>query len=189
MFSWLFLICAVELVFLFLAVINEWVGSAFLSLGLSGLALHFLGGVDVLTFIKSNTANIFALLLLYFVIGLVWSLFKWRKLVVEFKETYLQAKKDILGSLESTDDEVVLDKIKSRLGYYNTVSIEDQNNKKKITNWIAFWPVSVLVYLLADLFVEIADKIYRSVKFVFNKITQVVLGKEFEEIQKLNKRR
>ncbi len=117
-----------------------------------------------------NKLLIILLGIAYFIIGTVWSIFKWKLIVSKLKE---RAIKDM--SILSLQKPVASD-------YSSTIIM-----------WIAYWPVSFLWYFLSNPFVVIGRYIYSKISKVFDSITdsawvEVDALEETKKADKLDKK-
>jgi hypothetical protein len=105
----------------------------------------------------------------YLAIGAGWSVFSWRLLNINNRNSYLSQKKEYLES-GKTDSEWM---IKVASDYHlRKISVQSvtTENKERLSNWIAFWPASMIWRVMSDwiwnvvkLIREVLDKIYTAV--------------------------
>jgi hypothetical protein len=67
-----------------------------------------------------------------------------------------------------TDKEVAWIQLIRRENLYPYMS----QNKERITTWIAYWPISMVTYFIADFLIEVAKFVWRRVSNMFNFATQ-----------------
>lgn len=137
------------------------------------LFLQFLAGINVYDVFVSNPWYILMFLLVYIIVGVPWSFFKFY--------SYLNnvVKPDLLEKGRKGESfEVYLMRLKQDDSYaYKHVmgKLSLETYKNKIIRWMAFWPISVLVslkYILKDVFTFIYDTI---TKKMYQKILNTVL--------------
>ena len=101
--------------------------------------------------ISANLTLTIAIAVLYFPVGLLWSIFKWI--------LYL---KDNIRSVTSRYNESE----RLRQDYPDLRKLIDESlptvkgSKEKLIYWITYWPFSVIDFLLSDLVIRIGNLIY-----------------------------
>lgn len=153
--------CLIALIFFIVLVSHEWddeaqFGWPITTLLIGGIVMYFCYKSDwnnVLTELNFRKLLIFSII--WLVIGLAWSFFKWfkfvRKKYKKFKESY-PAKVDV-------------EDVKYR--YIPKVS----DNKEQITTWIVFWPFSVIRYALESLLKDFFNGIIKMFTGWYDRIT------------------
>jgi hypothetical protein len=97
-------------------------------------------------------------ILVYAVIGIVWSMFRWFRYVKSTADTY---RKEHGDNLRASERSSLQREISATL------------NKSRITGWIAYWPWSMLWNLTGDFF----KMIYEALQGVYQKISDRAMGK------------
>lgn len=105
----------------------------------------------------------------YFVVGLMWSIYKWIVFVKFKNEYYLNEKDNILQ--KHWEDVIKQENIVNLGKRCKPLATE---HKETITAWIIWWPFSVLRYLFRDFFVDIANWIFKLTSKIFDSITESV---------------
>lgn len=115
--------------------------------------------------------------------GVLWSLVKFRFYTGELKNTFSQFKQahlDTLGakSLDALDP-AELDDFRRRAqqamhnaARYGSYPVRPQEHKATIMFWMAYWPLSLLAYLLNDPIKQLLDALYRLFSGLFNRIAR-----------------
>ena len=93
-------------------------------------------------FIVNNPMLIVSFIILYLIIGLLWSFYKW----------YLYLKDSKKQNRERD--------------YTNSPSY----NKDKIIAWMAYWPISMLLFVVGDLFSTFYNWLYSRVSGIYERI-------------------
>lgn len=108
-------------------------------------------------------------LLVYAVIGIVWSMFRWFR--------FVKAKADYFREQHGSS---LTDSQRQDLAR----EIRASHNKSRITGWIAYWPWSLVWNLTGDFF----KMIYEGLQGVYQKISDKAIGK-FGTISEPDRRR
>lgn len=92
---------------------------------------------------------------MYLIIGLFWSIFKWRK----------YAKSQILYLREKL--------------HYSKATIADMlalsENKERITTWIVYWPFNALQWIIKDMVMDLIHGIINKMSWAYESITKSLL--------------
>lgn len=102
--------------------------------------------------------------LVYVVVGVLWSVFRWFRYV-----------KDLTNKYKKNPSESALSTLK--------YALDVSDNKSRITAWIAYWPWSLLWNIIGDLCVTV----YEQIEGVYQKITDKALG-NLPELEEKSKR-
>lgn len=137
--------------------------------------------------ILANPLPLVAAIIGYLVIGVLWSRFKWsRFLSLRFdqlaavRDKWLKANdlaKDALVNLTPKQFESYKDQFKNTFGYHYSfdnhaktvaefnasLAPKASTNKGSIVMWIAYWPVTAVWYIAADIVTDIAKGLYNMV--------------------------
>ena len=103
-------------------------------------------------------------LIVYLVIGAIWSLFKWRQAVLKEKK---YAERNYEGT-ESEKSEYIIEETKNRLD--SDYSVEDR------VHWIVSWPFGVIGYIFGDMIINAFEFIVQRLSKTYDKITNSILG-------------
>jgi len=112
-------------------------GEAFMSLLVMLAALQLFSGVDIIGFFRSDLRVLALLAMLYFVVGTLWSFFKWFLFVKDQRKAY----DEDLAEWDKTGDK--RSKPKPNVP-------QAKENKSRITAWMSFWPWSCFWFLIND---------------------------------------
>ena len=128
-------------------------------------------------------------LVVYFVVGAAWSIVKWYFMVKDKKEKYLEFKADFYACRSAantlakeafdalTDEEKKREFLRQLRSYSRRsfVEIPDPAQfKGKITQWIAYWPWSMINAVLFDLLSRIVNSIRLALMNKFREIARSV---------------
>lgn len=193
-FAFWFLLC-VELVLLFVFVINENGLGATLSILAYVVILQWFSGIDLLTYSIQNWWKVGGFALLYFFVGTIWAFQKWRHLVNDYRESYDEEKLSWLRNYNVTDNKVP-DHLKVKwqehlnrsggktwqaCGVYRGLSETPKayDYKSKWLGWATFWVPSFIHYLLNDLVRRTFKSIFKGVESYL----QSIADKKFKSVK------
>lgn len=114
--------------------------------------------------LKMNAGSILLWLSIYLIAGIIWSFFKWFKVVKRAKERYLRE----AGSPRP---------ISSFVPKVNQW-------KESITSWILFWPFSILRYAFGTMLMDFMNAIVSRLKGLYDRISLRVFGIDKSELDK-----
>lgn len=187
---WFWLI-VIEIVILFTCVARETTGWATLSIIAFGCLLYWAGGVDFITYFREHPGWLYYGIPGYFLIGFGWSLFRWvtflldrRTKVREQKERFCESKgfnKHIALTQKAVDskllDQETLNDWKGSVWPRDLLSKpKARNYKYKIVGWLAYWPFSLVWYVVDDLVRKIANTIYNLVQGLYQSISNKIFA-------------
>lgn len=141
-------------------------------------------------FISKNPGNTIGFILSYVVAGIIWSSIKWRTYIKkksakynELKDSFIKIYKDKGGIadnwgkwVEHLSDGIPYCNRKSLFKYQSPTEIVQSiipaaNDKRSlILSWILYWPISLGVTLLNNLFRRFFEWIYSLVSNIYDKI-------------------
>lgn len=229
------ILIAVECVLLLALIEFEQHVWAFISIAMCLAVVHFLGDVNLATFVKDHHWWIGLYAIGYFAIGAAYSLWKWGlynadckehndKVFAEYKATLprrlreaqnnlarAKSPTDHRGNPVSVDAKVVADCEKTVADY--TASIEsgrligltvsewknteayarwedwrgirhgitkpvESEHASRLIAWIAYWPPSMLVWLLSDPMRRLAKRIYQAMSGLYRRVGNVGWGSD-----------
>jgi len=196
---WELLIIVLCVLWLFVAVIKEidelagFICVAFLAI------CQLLFKIDIWSWVKDNYSKLFVLLIGYFLIGAVWSVFKWFRLVRaeltkyhEVKTKFLQKNKVIVAQSDTRSggqfvyyqtDTAIPKELKTAWGsalYGFEWPPSPNKYKATLIRWITTWPISFMWAIMEDFFVWLGGKIYSWIGKVYTSIS----NKMFHEFRK-----
>jgi hypothetical protein len=135
--------------------------------------------MNPLGLIVENKGYVIAFALLYLVVGMFWSMFKW---YLFSKRSFEKLNEKFKGFLVSaglgTDTSIKLnDEQKAKWNRYRDPEDEIPlvvKNKARIMGWMAYWPFSFLFFVFSDLFKSLFESIYYQVAGFFQSITDKI---------------
>ena len=215
---WLTIVTLISFVLITIT-IDKTRGVPFVIFGAYITIMYFLVDSESIKSIMDAPAeNILGYIIGYVIIGLIWSFFKWFRLIRNFKTNYQEVKeewmtksnklfkekgvywyfskydidtnsrdiKDNLVYSEENDKFSILTQEKSWDTYKRyIVSFEipkAKENKDIIINWMSFWIPSMLWTAFNTLIIELWEKLYKMVKGVYGRITDLALGDVAKEL-------
>src|SRR3989344_2984528 len=140
------------------------------------LLLFFSGNFGVLVFLKENPFTVLLSVVGYFVLGAVWSYFKWDLYLEDEKEVYEEFKKEWTnkdGTWKREDD------AKNTYPYLQMKHIVENGalgEKERIVTWMAFWPWSFVWTFINDFVLKIFNRIFRFMRGLYDRTTARILG-------------
>lgn len=151
----------VLIVFLTIATLCESVGPM-LTL-VSVLTYLFMCGLIGYTynFIINNPTTFLTCFVGYFLIGILWSFYRYYLFMKDEVKTYNYLKKEDLKQ---------------------QTSISRSDNIQMISNWIINWPISMIVYIFYDLLGDLCNMIINYFKSIYDKIADYVIGGVKDEV-------
>lgn len=168
---WALVVAEIVLLFIFTEYENGW--AALVSFAVFCGALQWLGEVDLIKLVKSHPLVLGSLVISYLLIGLVWVIFKWRKLVKDQLRSYDEMYYKFLDDNRLSHDTTVLPdellsqwerKIQNTNNYRTGRTIADvpliRHNKARACKWFSLWPFSMSIYFLKDMMRELWNWIY-----------------------------
>jgi hypothetical protein len=126
------------------------------------LGVVLLGSTYVMkmwTFGQIDWSKLISYVLIYIAIGIVWSMFKWYKLV---RKRFLSW----TSNYDSKNKDITFDKdnfVKPNISHY----IDD------IVLWILYFPFSIIAYISSDFFRNLVKKIVKIFGKVYDKISEM----------------
>lgn len=164
-----------ELVLLFIGTKKNNSVFCLISIGVFLLFLNFMAKVNLITFVTEKPLAVGLIALVYIFFGCFWAMFKWylfcKNKINQYDEVFerfldkckLDPETKILNDEEKKlFNEYLLDNryyLPSNLGIKPRI----RDNKNEAITWLAFWPISVIIYLLSDLVVDVFTNLYKNV--------------------------
>lgn len=134
--------------------------------------------------VDSSSTLLFKALPLYLLAGLIWSFYKWvmkvralGKQIAKAKETYGANEEGITNSLKSNEPAQDMLTRSQILDKDYLPHLKEGYNRNKIINWICFWPLSVVDYILSKLLKDLLELIVDAFTGVYNTISRAILNK------------
>lgn len=172
----IFEIVITSMAFLLMLLTTYYESGLFFTIGLFVSAIIMVGIITlpvVINFVMSNILMIVIGFVVYFIVGGIWSIFKWWRFNVDIKKQY----DEIIAKNPNASMSAILNSFE---GYaYNdilTIPPLASNMKSKIVMWIVSWPLSIITWILGDLIVSICNSIYDILGNVYSKITKSIFG-------------
>jgi hypothetical protein len=145
------------------------------------LFTQFLARVDVFGFAAHHPVQLVLYILGYFVVGFMWSFVKWWLLVSTVADKYRERRKVFLADIDKRLNQEALDEKWRHIMYNDDLGKPKlSKEKKKVTLWIMYWPMSMLWSLLDD-FIK---KMIRHLIIKFQKVYQYLTDRAFKDIDK-----
>lgn len=180
---WFWVVVGVEVIVLFSLVENDQGILAFVSLLVFGAILQWVSGVNVLS--RITVANCLMFLIPYVCLGVIWSFlrFHWyysgevQKLVDDKQNWVDHALSPRSKSSGETTDLVYLNGVPDVLKDKWNKHIDESSPqvwkcKNKIIRWMAYWPVSLVWFLISDFCMEIFNRIYNQFAAWYEQMAQ-----------------
>lgn len=149
---------------------------ATVSLVVFGAALNWLGGVNIIQLVMANWYLLAPFVGAYVGLSVVWGIWKWRDYygadLEKFDEALYEWLKahNLKNISEMTEDhKVAWDKwLETHKIYDHKLKRERRldevpearENKARIMRWMAYWPISFLLYVFRDMIVKLFKRIY-----------------------------
>lgn len=149
---------ALIIVWLFVVSVStagEQVFVAFLATVIAMAIAYFAFGANLLAYVASNPLSTLVLAVMYFVMGMAWSIYRWWDRVSE--------KSIILAGMSPDDGQ--------RKYVRQEIDPESRDARQSIKTWIVLWPFSMLGHLFGDLLLRLADKLYEMTLGAYKRIT------------------
>jgi hypothetical protein len=156
---------------------------AFLGLIGLGFGMVYYAHANPLSFVMDHPLYVAAFVAGYLAVGVFWSLAKFRLYTGELKNKFSDFKQSFLSERQVSTIEALdptqLDEFRtsaqramSRAARYGTYPVLPQQHKATILFWMAYWPVSVVAYLLNDPIKKLLNMLYRVFSGRFTRIAQ-----------------
>jgi len=129
----------------------------------------------------------------YLIIGFIWSFIKWwlyvNKLALKYKEKRYEwllkkSKEKDLGSI-TIDTKIPKEMIREWLSYagYNVANRPSAiKNKKSISHWVIYWPLSILGSLLNDFI----GKVIKIIIVKFRAFYEIITKNAYKNVEEIN---
>ena len=176
LFAWLFVFFVFGLCILF----SEWERPDFalVTFIILGISFWYFGIINLITLAWNNLELVIAYSVLYLIVGVCWSFFKWNQYAAICRKQYNAALEQYSISLaryEARDKKEQWTKPDTiELKYYRPNTLE---NKNKFFTWIIMWWASMFWYVFSDLIMDLVEFILRYFGKVYDRITDRHFGK------------
>lgn len=189
---WFYLLSVITiLVIINLLITDRFFWSAFWIGGFIA-TIHIFGNAHFFQHVIDNPVWALAYIFGYLGLGAIWSFFKWWMMLREVRKKYDVLKVEFLKNKKVTGT-VIPDDLKDewrkhvvgnrcyKLRYHYS-DIEGHNpivpplsqNKTKITGWMVYWPISVILFFFEDFLSKLFDAIYDMFSNVYQRISDSV---------------
>lgn len=134
-------------------------------------------GSAILAFVTANIIYILLGAVIFFMIGGLWSVFRWWRYVVNIRDAFIVFRDEQLENNPSYTQADLVSKFVS-YGPTDITSFPPRAsaNQSKICMWILLWPFSVVHWIFADLMSSVVKYIAQSLTSVYARITKAVFG-------------
>lgn len=129
------------------------------------LTVFVLFGTAFLSFIMLNLKVILIGAISYFVLGGIWSVFKWYRLNIKVRNSY----NDAVSKGLNHDHAISRAK---EVNHVRSVPPSPAYHKSTITFWIVSWPFSIVTWILGDLVVDVCNYVYELLAGIYTSITK-----------------
>lgn len=168
-----------------------WFVATFVSLGFEhhgwatlftvvAIGLIGLSNQEALMSLGQNPGIVLAIAGIYVAIGIAWSFAKWVMKVSDAYKIKLKAEEHVKAHPESwqhwpgeTDEEKMKREVKIQLvgNFSGGARPEAKNCKSQITSWMAYWPISLINFLIFDALRRFFRFLYEKLLDAYNAIT------------------
>lgn len=176
----------------------EHFGWATFSLIVTVALAQFFHLVDLLTFVRENTATFLGYVGLYVVCAIPWSFIKWFSFLRNYRDQFREYK----GKFLTSRDIPVTANVPADLmpdfqrwlsqnynyhrGDVNLVGLQElqrpraRNNKQRIVSWMAFWPFSLVGTLLNDPVRRLFTWLFTAFSSLYQRMADYVFRNDLE---------
>lgn len=164
----------------------EWFGTATLAMIGSVVTYSLMNRISVIPFIKEHYLYCLEGLGVYLVAGVVWSFAKWFLFLMKFRGKFQDKKEGFLREKAlppgSNVPEQHLKQFQTELGFYNVNGYslnkvpQASESKSKIVAWMAFWPCSMIGFVLNDPVRRLFNAIFAYFKGSYQKMADKLLS-------------
>jgi hypothetical protein len=143
-------------------------------------AVGLINHIQVFPYIKLHGFYCLECVVVYIILGIVWSFARWFLFLLKFKNKFRSLKEAYISkNLPEGTNFVPADKMedfKYYLRYPLSTIPTAFNSKNKIIGWMAFWPCSVIGYIVNDPFRRLFNTIFTALKNSYQKIADSILN-------------
>lgn len=160
-FFWLLIVLTVILMTAFVEKEDQTGTGATITFLVSMALMCFLGNLEafksLLNYVTENPGTIIGLGLLYIVLGVVWSFFKWYFYLSAIREEYKNSSYEVEKSL---------------------ISINSSSNKTRVLVWMSYWPLSTIWTIINDPI----RKMYKHILYKLSGFYQNISDRMFKDL-------
>lgn len=158
--SWYYMIgiFIFSLVFIVLAFYENFTSTLVVLFLLFGIVQY----TNLYDFTTIDIISLLYIFIIYILIGIIWSLFKYK---FEVSNIVLKIKK--------RNKDVLANDLKSSI----LETINYQITKDRISSWIVFFPISIIKFLFEDMVIYVIERMGK----VYNKIAEIVIDNELKK--------
>lgn len=182
---WFWTLLVFEMFFLFAAIGNKKIFLSFFSLLVYFSLLGMFGNFNLFKLIIDNPWNTCYCILGYLAIGATWSVYRWYVINKNITNNYNEFIQDFLktnavSAVENLSEQQK-SSLKENLKYEAYTAIDGEwriksaptvaDNKSLIISWMSFWPISILIYLLAEIVIDVFKNIFNKLKKFYQKVS------------------
>ena len=175
---WFWTLVVVELILLFLFVVNDKAISSLISLFVFVLILQGFGSVNFLKIIGDDPLSVFIFLIAYLGAGVVWACIKWTLLSLDnaeeaskFREKWLKTKNLKQADLSVEQKAQLKKDIELECP---RVVVSDGRYMNKFVKWMLFWWINILITVFSDFLIRICRNIYHLLQGFLQSITDKI---------------
>ena len=202
---WFWALIVVEAVWLFGLVKYEKGWASGSSLLLTAALLCLFGNFNVFSWITYHPWNSVFYAAGYLVLGVVWSLVKWRLLCGDVRDKYLEVRQEFFDEHHIGETVIPKNLAERWLSCLRCVtwadyfeyhrhrisdieSIKDiipnpQSHKRTILFWMAYWPLSMFWFFLHDMLERLFQELYNFFAGLFRRIANSVFAGVVDDIE------
>lgn len=161
------------------------------SIIVAGVAYQFLADVDIVEYVLTNPLSTLGLVFAYFIVGLVWCVFRWilfsldaRTKYREIQECFFSEHKlNSIGKIPHSLKVKWEEYLNHNTPYYGAKAYKSfppkvRYFKRRITTWIGYWPVNMVWFIVGDFIHRVAKAIYNFVSGFLQSITDKLFENE-----------
>jgi len=126
--------------------------------------------LSIVDSIQTQPTTFILYTIIFLIIGLMWSFYKWFRFVK--KRT-----RDYLSKVEE----------RSRTVFISDFLPDVSKNKSLISTWIIFWPISVARYLCGNILVDMTNYLIKKFASTYQSISNRLFEKARKEAEELTK--
>ncbi len=139
----------------------------------TGLAVWLGGGINPFSYVWNNLAEVFGFFVLYFAVGVAWSVGKWYLFLLRLREQVKSGEHQDIGLQQKGLNENAIKRKRPAKSFA-------KNNKGRILGWIGHWPFSMIGTFIGDFIKRIVTNIYNVLQGLFDRMSNHVFA-DFDE--------
>src|ERR1700690_10301 len=184
MIWFLLLVYVLPFVCLTLLVEAEWFGMATAAMLVSMGIYGFLHRTQVISYIKDHAIFCLEFIAVYLSVGVAWSFAKWLLFLLRFRREFRNVKAKFIHSLGlPIGSNIPQDKfhdfkntLYSKGLNYLSIKPSAADSKGKIVAWMAFWPCSMIGYILNDPVRRLFNSLFMALKQSYQKMADHIVN-------------